>query len=129
MRHFWKNTRQKISRIQVISHEEPLKISENTNAAIQAATGEYLVFADHDDVLTPNALVFECAKAMNEHPETDVLHSDEDKMTMDGNKFFQPHMKPDFNPGSSLHRELHLPFVCDKTDTDGRKSRISASGV
>ncbi len=69
------------SRIQVISHEEPLKISENTNAAIQAATGEYLVFADHDDVLTPNAL-FECAKAMNEHPETDVLYSDEDKMTM-----------------------------------------------
>ena len=26
-----------------------------------------------------------------------VIYSDEDKMTMDGNKFFQPHFKPDFN--------------------------------
>ncbi len=103
------------SRIQVISHEEPLKISENTNAAIQAATGEYLVFADHDDVLTPNAL-FECAKAMNEHPETDVLYSDEDKMTMDGNKFFQPHMKPDFNPDllCTVNYICHL-FVTKRT--------------
>lgn len=27
-----------------------------------------------------------------------VLYSDEDKMSMDGHKFFQPHFKPDYNP-------------------------------
>ncbi len=42
-----------------------LQISENTNAAIEVATGDYIVFADHDDELTPNAL-FECVKALNE---------------------------------------------------------------
>jgi len=83
-------------RIRVIEHPAPLQISENTNAAIEAASGDYVVFMDHDDVLTPNAL-YECVEVLNQKPETEILYSDEDKMTMDGNKFFQPHMKPDFN--------------------------------
>ncbi|MDY3918770.1 MAG: glycosyltransferase family 2 protein [Candidatus Limivivens sp.] len=102
-------------RIRVISHETPLQISENTNAAMEASTGDYLVFADHDDVLTPNAL-FECAQAINRALETDVLYSDEDKMSMDGNKFFQPHMKPDFNPDllCTVNYICHL-FVAKRT--------------
>lgn len=83
-------------RITVISHDQQLQISENTNAAIQAASGDYIVFADHDDELTPHAL-FECVKALNQNRNLEVLYSDEDKMTMDGHKFFQPHFKPDFN--------------------------------
>lgn len=54
----------------------------------------YLV--DHDDELTPDAL-YECVQRLNEKRDTLVIYSDEDKMTMDGNKFFQPHFKPDFN--------------------------------
>ena len=73
-------------RIRVIHNEKQLQISENTNAAIQAATGEYIAFADHDDELTPNAL-FECVKALNEKKQTRILYSDEDKMSMDGHKF------------------------------------------
>ena len=84
------------SRIHVVRHEKTLRISENTNAAIEAATGDYVVFVDHDDELTPNAL-FECVRTINEHPGAEVIYSDEDKMTVDGKKFFQPHMKPDFN--------------------------------
>ena len=34
---------------------------------------------------------------LNVDPELKVLYSDEDKMSMDGHKFFQPHFKPDFN--------------------------------
>lgn len=83
-------------RIRVLFQEKPLQISENTNAAIEIATGEYIVFADHDDELTPNAL-YECVKALNSDPEIEILYSDEDKMSMDGHKFFQPHFKPDFN--------------------------------
>ena len=45
----------------------------------------------------PKGKIFECVKALNEKPETEVLYSDEDKMTMDGHKFFQPHFKPDYN--------------------------------
>ena len=84
-------------RIKVISHREPLQISENTNAGIAASAGDFIAFADHDDELTPHAL-FECVKALNERPGVQLLYSDEDKMSMDGHKFFQPHFKPDYNP-------------------------------
>ena len=84
-------------RIKVIPHDSALQISENTNSAIEAATGDFIAFADHDDELTPHAL-FECVKALNDHPGTLVVYSDEDKMSMDGHKFFQPHFKPDYNP-------------------------------
>lgn len=87
----------KDSRIKVITHDCALQISENTNSAIEAASGDFIAFADHDDELTPNAL-FECVKALNDHPGTLVIYSDEDKMSMDGHKFFQPHFKPDYNP-------------------------------
>ena len=87
----------KDNRIKYVSHEEPLQISENTNSAIEIATGDFIAFADHDDELTPNAL-FECVKAINEKPQTLVIYTDEDKMSMDGHKFFQPHFKPDYHP-------------------------------
>ena len=87
----------KDNRIKYVSHEESLQISENTNSAIEIATGDFIAFADHDDELTPNAL-FECVKAINEKPQTLVIYTDEDKMSMDGPKFFQPHFKPDYNP-------------------------------
>ncbi len=80
----------------MIRNDQALQIAENTNAAMKAATGDFIVFADHDDELTPDAL-FRCVKALNEDPELKVLYSDEDKMSMDGHKFFQPHFKPDFN--------------------------------
>ncbi len=49
------------SRIKVISSKESLQIAENTNAAIDIATGDYIVFADHDDILSVDAL-YECTK-------------------------------------------------------------------
>lgn len=83
-------------RIKVVSSEIPLQIAENTNAAIGIATGDYIVFADHDDVLSVDAL-YECAKCVNEHPKVDMIYSDEDKISMDGKKYFEPHFKPDLN--------------------------------
>ncbi|MDY5483642.1 MAG: glycosyltransferase family 2 protein [Clostridium sp.] len=71
-------------------------ISGNTNAAMDMADGDYIVLADHDDTMTPDAL-YECAKVLNEHPDCDVIYSDEDKMDMDGGALFDPHFKPDFN--------------------------------
>lgn len=71
-------------------------ISENTNAAIRMATGEYIVLADHDDIVPANAL-YECVNAINEDRTIDVIYSDEDKIDMDGKKYFEPHFKSDFN--------------------------------
>lgn len=83
-------------RVKVVAPGKQLQISENTNAAIAIATGDYIAFADHDDELTPNAL-YECALAIEKDPEIDAIYSDEDKMSMDGKCFFEPHFKPDFN--------------------------------
>ena len=101
-------------RIKVIFHEKALQISENTNAGIQAATGDYIAFADHDDELTPHAL-FQCVKALNENRDIRILYSAEDKMSMDGHKFFQPHFKPDYNPDllCTVNYICHL-FVVDR---------------
>ncbi|MCI8599125.1 MAG: glycosyltransferase [Lachnospiraceae bacterium] len=71
-------------------------ISENTNAALKMAQGDYVGLLDHDDILLPGAL-FEIVKALNENGEADAIYTDEDKVSMDLNHHFQPHFKPDFN--------------------------------
>lgn len=71
-------------------------ISGNTNAAMDMADGDFIVLADHDDTLTPDAL-YEFVKIINANPGCDVIYSDEDKLDMDGGALFDPHFKPDFN--------------------------------
>ncbi len=89
-----------------------LGIAGNTNAAMEMAEGDFIVLADHDDRMTPNAL-YEFAKAINENPGVDVLYSDEDKLDMDGGALFDPHFKPDFNPDllTSVNYICHLLAV------------------
>ena len=87
---------EKDSRIKVVRNETPLQISDNTNKALEIATGEWIAFMDHDDALTLDAL-YECVKAINEEPDIDMIYSDEDKISMDDSEFFQPHFKSDFN--------------------------------
>ena len=93
-------------------------ISGNTNAAMDMATGDFIVLADHDDTIPPNAL-YECVKAMNLDPEIDVIYSDEDKLDMDGKALFDPHFKPDFNPDllTSVNYICHL-FVVNRDLVD-----------
>ncbi len=83
------------ARIKVIENKKALKIADNTNAALRAAQGELIAFADHDDLLTPNAL-FEVVRAANEHPKSEMFYSDEDKVGV-GNQYLQPNLKPDFD--------------------------------
>ncbi|MDO5424441.1 MAG: glycosyltransferase family 2 protein [Eubacteriales bacterium] len=71
-------------------------IAGNTNAAIRMASGEYLMFSDHDDLLAKEA-VFEIVKALNEHPETDIVYTDEDLVDQTGKVYSSPRFKPDFN--------------------------------
>lgn len=84
------------SRIKVTVSKQPLQISENTNAALKIATGDYIAFADHDDLLAPNAF-YECVYELNNDRTIDMLYTDEDKVDMSGKEHFMPHFKPDFN--------------------------------
>lgn len=84
------------SRIRYVTLEQNEGISGNTNAALAMATGDYIVLVDHDDILPANAL-YEFAAAIEKDSSIDMLYSDEDKISMDGKKYFEPHFKPDFN--------------------------------
>lgn len=117
------------SRFRYETLAENLGIAENTNAAIRMATGDFIVLADHDDELEPQAL-YECVRAINAHPDVQVLYSDEDKVDFEDIYYFEPHFKTDFNPDllRSVNYICHL-FVARRslldaiaeTDATGRK--------
>jgi len=70
-------------------------ISGNTNEAIKMATGDYIAFCDHDDVLSINAL-FENIRIINNNENVDFIYSDEDILM--GKIRKNPHFKPDYSP-------------------------------
>ena len=83
-------------RIRVIRLEKNLGIAKNTNAGIEASTGEFIAFLDHDDFLEPDAL-FCYVDALNKDKTIDVFYSDEDKTDEYAAHYFYPHFKSDFN--------------------------------
>ena len=70
-------------------------ISAALNAAGKLATGEYVTFLDHDDVLHPFALHY-VVEACQED-SVDVLYSDEDYLNPSGERS-GPTFKPDWSP-------------------------------
>lgn len=84
------------SRIKVEVAAENGGISVATNAAAAGASGDVLVFLDHDDLLTPDCLA-ELALYYTAHPTADIVYSDDDKCD-DAGRFFAPQFKPDWSP-------------------------------
>ncbi|WP_088890484.1 glycosyltransferase [Leptolyngbya ohadii] len=90
----------KDDRIKVVFREENGHISRCSNSALELATGEYIALLDHDDTLPPEAL-YEVAFLLNQHPEADMVYSDEDKLDASG-KRCHPYFKPDWCPDTFL---------------------------
>ncbi len=84
------------SRIKVVYREENGHISEASNSALAIATGEFVGLLDNDDTLADFAL-YEVVKLLNQHPQADLIYSDEDKLSED-NKRSQPFFKTDWAP-------------------------------
>src|SRR4029078_1727096 len=82
-------------RIKVTFRAENGHIAAATNTAFSLATGEWIALLDHDDMLAPNALA-EVAMAINEHPEAEIIDSDEDKCAELG-KRYDPYLKSDWS--------------------------------
>lgn len=93
-------------------------ISANTNEALRIANGDFILLADHDDIIVPQAL-YEIVKVLNEHPNTEIAYTDEDKISMDGKMYFEPNFKPDFSIDllHSVNYICHI-FVVKKTIVD-----------
>lgn len=98
-------------RIKVITLEENLGITGNTNAGIAEATGDYIAFVDHDDVLDPELLGW-YAHAIAEDPQTDLLYCDEDVFQTDVAKGYEVRFKPEINPGFILSNNYVLHCLC-----------------
>lgn len=84
-------------RLHVTEQPEHSGIAEGVLSELKEAKGEYLLFCRQEDLPTPDAL-FAFAKEINEHPEGVLFYPDNDRMTPDGNRFFEPEFKPDFDP-------------------------------
>ncbi len=83
-------------RIKYEKLEKNLGISENTNACIRMATGEYIALFDHDDLLHPSAL-YEVMKVICDHG-ADYIYTDENTFSEEPHDAYNPHFKPDFSP-------------------------------
>lgn len=97
----------KDQRVLVKNLESNEGIAGNTNAAIDMASGDFVAFLDHDDLLAPFALA-SIAEAIHEEPCADLIYSDEDKITEDGATRFNPFFKPAFSPDYLLG----INYIC-----------------
>ncbi|MEW5785462.1 MAG: glycosyltransferase family 2 protein [Bacillota bacterium] len=87
-------------RIKVVYRETNGHISAASNSALELAAGEFVALLDHDDRLTPDAL-YENVRLLNEHPDADMIYSDEDKISETGRRH-SPLFKPDWSPDTFL---------------------------
>lgn len=107
-------------RIRAVSQQDPrisyievgknLGIVGNTNQGIKQAKGEFIAFLDHDDVLSPHALQ-EVNLVISAQPDVDLIYSDEDKLSDDGQQRQLPFFKPDWSPELLLGVNYITHFV------------------
>ena len=108
-------------RIKHIPIRENLGIVGNTNEGIKKAGGTYIAFLDHDDTLSKHALN-EVARIINGNPNTDLIYSDEDKISDNGKVRSLPFFKPDWSPEMLLGVNYITHFVV------ARKSVVNKIG-
>ena len=90
----------KDDRIKVQFGKENKNISYASNQALKLATGEYVLFMDHDDELSKVALA-EIINVFQDNPATDVVYYDEDVISEDSERIF-PIFKPNWSPETLL---------------------------
>jgi GT2 family glycosyltransferase len=83
-------------RIKVARRDINGHISMATNDALALATGEFVAFMDHDDLLAEHAL-YEVAVEINARPDADIIYSDEDRID-EFDARHTPYFKTDWNP-------------------------------
>lgn len=98
-------------RIRVAYRTQNGNISAASNTALELATGDFTALLDHDDELPPHAL-FYVAREIVEHPDADIIYTDEDKIDERGRRY-DPHFKSDWNEELFLAQNYlnHLSVV------------------
>lgn len=99
-------------RMRVVSLSDNKGIAENTNAGIDIASGDFVCFLDHDDLLEPDVL-YEYASVLEEKP-IDLIYCDEDLVQEgeDGTlEHLHPYFKPAYSPEALLCTNYILHFL------------------
>lgn len=98
------------ARIKLVFRSTNGHISAATNSALDAATGDWITFLDHDDLLPPHAL-FYMVRSIAANPDARMLYSDEDKLDEQGRRY-DPYFKSDWNLDLFYSHNLvtHLAF-------------------
>jgi glycosyltransferase involved in cell wall biosynthesis len=78
--------------------------------ALALANGQFVILLDHDDLLAPHALQ-SLAQAIAEQSSADYLYTDEDKLTLSGERF-APFFKPDWSPDLLLSQNYLTHLSC-----------------
>lgn len=87
--------------IDIYYRKENGHISRTTNDGLAMAKGEFIGLLDCDDILAPNAL-YEMAKKLNENPKLDFIYSDEDFLSEDGTRRYNPSFKSEWAPDTFM---------------------------
>ncbi|MGC8491307.1 MAG: glycosyltransferase [Syntrophobacteraceae bacterium] len=109
------------SRIKVVHRSTNGHISASSNSALTLASGEYVAFMDHDDILPAHGLYMVVQCINDNHNAVDIIYSDEDKI--DGKDVrHSPYFKGDWNSYFILSQNYvaHLGIY--------RKSLVDAIG-
>jgi GT2 family glycosyltransferase len=102
------------SRVRVAFLEKNGGISNNSNACLDAARGDFVALLDHDDTIAPFAL-FEVALALNANRDLDFIYSDKDMLSEDGSHRFGPLFKPAWSPEQMLSANYLTHFCITRT--------------
>lgn len=102
----------KDSRVKYKKLEKNIDIAQNTNKAIKMATGDYIAFLDHDDILHPSAL-FEDMLAIEKH-NADFIYTDELNFKDNIDNITFVNLKPDFAIDNLRACNYICHFVCVK---------------
>ncbi|MFL6351170.1 MAG: glycosyltransferase [Bryobacteraceae bacterium] len=101
-------------RIKVTALPENRGIAAASQEALQMATGDYVAFVDHDDLLTPNALS-EVVSLLREDPAVDYVYTDHAMADRDGLPI-SVSSKPEWSPEFLLSTNYIVHFKVVRRD-------------
>lgn len=99
-------------RIKIIRNQQNQGIVVSSNKAIEQTQGDYILFLDHDDRLSLDALHY-MAHEISRYPTLDIVYADRDMLSDKGQRYLHL-FKPDWSPETLLSGNYVFHPMCYK---------------